>query len=102
MPNLEDIAPKLAGARVFSTLNAVGGFYQIPPSTESMTLTKCFTPFGRFCFTRIPMGITLGPEAFQKKMNEMLQGLDGCDAVMDDILIWVETIKNITDVLTKY
>ena len=86
-PNLEDIAPKLAGATVFSTLDAVGGFYKIPPSPESTTLTTFFTPFWRFCFTRIPTGITLGLEAFQKKMNEMLLGLDGCDAVMDDILI---------------
>ena len=78
LPNLEDIAPKLTVATVFSTLDAVGGFYQIPLSPESMALTTFITPFGRFCFTRIPMGISLGPEAFQK-MNEMLQGLDGCD-----------------------
>ena len=34
------------------------------------------------------MGISLGPEVFQKKMHEMLEGLYGCDAVMNDILIW--------------
>ena len=48
LPNLEDITPKLAGATVFSTLDAVGGFYQIPPSPESMALTTFITPFGRF------------------------------------------------------
>ena len=46
------------------------------------------------------MGISLGPEAFQKKMNEILAGLDGCDVVVDDILVWGKTKKEHDDRLT--
>lgn len=91
LPNLEDIAPKMAGSRVFSTLDAASGFFQIPIQEESMPLTTFITPFGRYCFQRVPMGISLGPECFQTKMKETLEGLDGCEAIMDDTIVYGRT-----------
>ena len=91
LPNLDDIAPKLVGAQYFSTLDADSGFYQVPLASESMHLTTFITPFGRFCFQRLPMGINIGPEVFQLKMQKVLAGLKGCDVIMDDILVWGQT-----------
>ena len=88
IPNLNDIAPKMAGATVFSTLDAASGFFQIPLLEESRKLTTFITPFGRFCFRRVPMGISLGPEVFQTKMREVLQGLEGCETIMDDTIVY--------------
>ena len=93
LPNLDDIAPKLAGAKYFSKLDASSGFYQIPLSPESSILTTFITPFGRFCFQRIPFGITSAPEIFQRKMTEMLNGLDGVDVIMDDMIIYGKTLE---------
>ena len=91
LPNLDDIAPKMEGSKVFSTLDAASGFFQIPIQEESMPLTTFITPFGRFCFQRVPMGISLGPECFQTKMKETLEGLEGCEAIMDDIIVYGRT-----------
>ena len=88
LPYLEDISPKLAGATVFSTLDASSGFFQIPLDKESMKLTTFITPFGRYCFTRVPMGISLGPEVFQIKMKQLLEGLPGCEVIMDDAIVY--------------
>lgn len=93
LPNLDDIAPKMAGATVFSTLDATAGFFQVPIAEESKPLTTFITPFGRFCFERVPMGISLGPECFQTKMKEVLDGLEGCDAIMDDTIVYGKTLK---------
>ena len=71
LPNLEDIAPKLHGARFFSTLDVSGGFHQVPLHPESAPLTIFITPFGRYCFQRVPMGINLGPEEFQEDAGEV-------------------------------
>jgi hypothetical protein len=70
LPNLEDISPKLAGSTVFSKLDASSGFYQIPLHPDSSKLTTFITPMGRFCFKRVPFGISSGPEIFQRKMTE--------------------------------
>jgi hypothetical protein len=72
LPNLDDIAPKLAGSKVFSTLDASSGFFQIPLDEDSKPLTTFITPFGRYSFERVPMGISLGPECFQTKMREVM------------------------------
>ena len=65
LPNLDDIAPKLAGMTVFSELDGSQGFHQLPLSPESSKLTTFITPFGRYTYQRVPMGTSLGPEIFQ-------------------------------------
>ena len=88
LPSLDDIAPKMVGATVFFTLAAFSGFFQVPIHTESMPLTTFITPCGRYCFERVPMGISLGPEVFQTKMKETLEGLDRNEATMDDTIVY--------------
>ena len=88
LPNLDDIAPKMGGATVFSTREAFSGFFQVPIHRESMQLTTFITPFGRYCFERVPMGISLDPEVFKTKMKEILEGLDRCEAIVEDTIVY--------------
>ena len=73
---------------MFSKLDANSGFWQIELSKESALRTTFITPFGRFCFNRIPFGITSAPEHFQKCMSEILTNLDGVVCQMDDIVVF--------------
>ena len=34
------------------------------------------------------MGINFGPEEFQTQMSGVLSGLEGCEVIMDDIIVW--------------
>lgn len=88
LPTLEDLTSKLSGATVFSCLDAASGFYQIPLDKDSQELTTFITPFGRYCFRRLPFGITSAPEIFMRKMNEILVGAKGVFTYMDDILVY--------------
>ncbi len=63
------------------------GFWQVPLDEQSKLLTTFMTPFGRFCFNRLPFGISSAPEIFQRTMSGILEGLDGVICHMDDILI---------------
>ena len=77
LPSVEQILAQLTGAKVFSKLDANSGFWQIRLSEESAILTTFITPFGRFCFNRLPFGITSAPEYFQKQMSDVIAGLEG-------------------------
>lgn len=88
LPTLEDVTSRLSGATVFSSLDAESGFYQIPLESSSQELTTFITPFGRYCYKRLPFGITSAPEIFMRKMVEILAGLEGTIAYMDDILVY--------------
>ena len=73
LPTLEDVAQKLAGAQYFSKLDALSRFRQIPLHPESAKLTTFITPFGRFCFKRLPLGIRCAPETLQGLMTDLLR-----------------------------
>ena len=75
LPSVEQILAQLEGAKVFSKLDANSGFWQIELAPESAKLTTFISPFGRFCFNRLPFGITSAPEHFQKRMSSILAGL---------------------------
>ena len=61
LPAVDQTLEQLAGGKVFSTLDANLGFWQILLTPESSWLTTLITPFGRFCFHRLPFGITSAP-----------------------------------------
>ena len=88
LPSVEQILAQLEGAKVFSKLDANSGFWQIELAPESAKLTTFISPFGRFCFNRLPFGITSAPEHFQKRMSSILAGLDGVVCLIDDILVF--------------
>ena len=46
------------------------------------------TPFGQYCFNRVPFGITSAPEYFQKRMSQILAGLPGVVCMIDDTLVY--------------
>ena len=88
MPTIDEMLPKLAGAKMFSKLDAHSGFYQIPLDKESHKLTTFITPMGRYCFRRLPFGISSAPEIFQRTMSDLFSGMDGVSVLMDDVLVF--------------
>ena len=88
IPKVDDTLAQLAGATIYSKLDANSGFWQIPLAEESRKLTTFLTPFGRYCFNKLPFGISSAPELFQQRMSKLLEGLSGMVCLMDDILIF--------------
>ena len=88
MPNIDDVLPQLAEAKMFSLCNAKDGFLQVTLSDKSSHLTTLWTPYGRYNWKRMPFGISTAPEEFQRRLSDALKGLKGVSVVADDILIY--------------
>ena len=71
-PMKEDILSKLSDSTVFSSLDAASGFWQIPLDSECVKLTTFITPFGRYCFNRLPFGITSAPVVWTKVKRQQV------------------------------
>ena len=87
MPTIEEIATRLHGAKVFSVLDAKNGFWHVKLDEESSYLTTFHTPFGRYRWCRMPFGISSAPDVFQRRMHELIEGLNGTEVVADDFTV---------------
>ena len=81
---IEDVATRLHEARTFSVLDASNGFWQVELDEQSSLLTTFHTPFGRWL--RI-FGLSSAPEVFQRRMHELIEGLEGIEVIADDFVI---------------
>ncbi|KAK3745274.1 hypothetical protein QZH41_003738 [Actinostola sp. cb2023] len=87
LPTMDDILPELADAKLFSKVDLAHGYWHCELDEESSYLTTFITPLGRFRWLRLPFGLKVSSEIFQRKLNENLEGLLGVVSVADDILV---------------
>ena len=87
VPHIQDFSGRLHGAKVFSKVDLVRGYHQIPVATEDIGKTALITPFGMFEFLRTPFGLKNAAQAFQRLMDTVCRGLDFTFVYLDDILV---------------
>lgn len=94
LPAVDETLAKLDGARVFTKLNATSGFWQVPLHKDSTQLTTFITPEGRYYFKRLRFDISSAPEHFQKRISQLIDGVDGVLCHAGDVLVtgrdWTE------------
>ena len=105
LPKVDNTLAKLSGAKIFSKVDANSAFWQIPLSHKSRLLTTFITPFGCYCFNKLPSGISSAPEHFQNRMSNILKGINGVVCQMDNVLVFGSTKEEhdarLTDVLKR-
>ena len=101
LPTLDDVASKMSGAIVFTHLDLTSGYYHLMLHPDCAKLTTFITPFGRFYFKRLPFGLTSASEIFQRRMTELLEGIDGIVVTQDDILVSGGTMAEHDERLNK-
>ena len=87
IPSLDENIAKLGNGKIFYKLDANSGFWQIPFDAKSKLLTIFVKPFGRFCFIRLPFGISSFTEIFQRTRSKILEGLEETLCQVDEVLI---------------
>ena len=105
LPSVDYTLAKFGGSKIFSKMDANSEFWQRKLSNESRLLTTSLTPWGRFCFNRLPYGISTGSEQFQRCLGAILEGLEGVEVLIDDIIVHgadqKQHDKRLTAVLNK-
>ena len=93
IPKTENMLVQIKESKYFPKLDCNSEFWQQKLDPDSGLLTTFITPYGRFCFNRMPFGIKSAPEHYQKKITQILEGLDGHISIIDDMLIHGKTQK---------
>ena len=66
IPVIEYVLPELSNARVFTKVDARNGHWHMVLDEESAKLTTFNNPFGRYYWKRLPFGLSVSTEIFQK------------------------------------
>jgi hypothetical protein len=87
VPHIQDFAQALQGATVFSMVDLVRAFNQIPFAREDIPKMAITTPFGLFEFPFMTFGLRNAALTFQRFIDKVLRGLEFYYAYIDYILI---------------
>ena len=85
--NLQDFNADLRGKTVFSKVDLLKGYHQIPVNPDDVKKTAVITPFGLFLFPRCPFGLKNAGQDFQRLMDKILGEIPHIFVYLDDILI---------------
>ena len=105
MPSIEDTFAQIGSSNLFTTLDLLSGFWQVPLKPEARKLTA-FTVGNRHMeFLKMPFGLSGSPSTFVRLMRKVLHGLDNVLVYGDDLLIHSseagEHGKHVTAVLQR-
>lgn len=85
VPHIEDFAQNLHGRKIFSTIDLVRAYHQIPVAEADIAKTAITTPL--FEFPYMTFGLQNAAQTFQRFIDEVLRGLEFCYGYLDDILV---------------
>ncbi|KAJ9514787.1 hypothetical protein QJQ45_028458, partial [Haematococcus lacustris] len=93
LPRIDELFDKLAGKKVFSSLDLQAGYHQIRITEEDVPKTAFLTPVGQFQFKVLCFGLTNAPATFQRVMNTVFKPLINKSVLVyiDDILVMSNT-----------
>lgn len=89
--HIHDFSHNIAGCKVFSTIDLVKAYNQIPVHVDDIEKTAITTPFGLFEFPVMTFGLRNAAQTFQRFVDEITRGLDFCYAYLDDFLVFSRT-----------
>ncbi len=87
LPNMQDFSNGLHGCTVFSKVDLVKGYHQIPVAAADIPKKAIIMPFGLFEYLFTPFGLSNTAQIFQRMMDRTTDGLEGVFAYINDFCV---------------
>lgn len=87
-PTTQSIMMALGGSSLYSSCDIRSAFHNLRIRESDQIKTSFVTPYGTFCYRRLPFGLSCSPLAFQSFMTKNLSDLPNVSYFMDDIIIY--------------
>ena len=91
LPRIEDCVDQVGSARYVSKFDLLKGYYQVALTPRAQEISAFITPSGLYQYTRMSFGLRNAPSSFQRLMNHVVAGLEGCAVYLDDVVVYAGT-----------
>jgi len=65
----------------------------VPLSAQAKAISAFVTPDGLYQYTVMPFVMRNAPATFQRMINHVIAGLEGCAAYLDDVVVYSQTLE---------
>ena len=90
---VDEVAAQLPDENFFSITDEKKRYCNVPKDKPISLLTTFNSPFVRYRFTRLPFGLIVSQNVFQKELDNALEGLQGVTGIADDNFVYGSTEK---------
>jgi cleavage and polyadenylation specificity factor subunit 1 len=108
LPNLQDMSSRMDGCTVFSKIDLVKGYHQVPVAESDIPKTAIITPFGLFEYVYMPFGLRNAAQTFQRLMDHIFRDLPSAFTYLDDNIVFSKSrdthlcdLNNLFEVLSE-
>ena len=99
LPRIDDCIDQVGTASYVSKFDLLKGYWQVPLTDRAKEVSAFVTPSGLYQYKVMPFGMKNAPATFQRLINHIIKGLDGCAAYIDDVVIssktWGDHVRQI-------
>ncbi len=88
LPRIDDCVDREGSAQFVSKFDLLKGYWQVPLTSRAKELSAFITPDSFLQYTVMPFRVRNAPATFQRLVNRVLSGLSGCEAYLDDVVLY--------------
>lgn len=88
---MDDCIDSVGAARYVSKFDLLKGYYQVALTPRAQEIAAFVTPSGLYSYTVMSFGLRNAPATFQRLMNKVVSGLEGCAVYLDDVVVFSDT-----------
>lgn len=91
LPRIEDCIDSVGSAEFVTKIDLLQGYYQVPLTSRAQEVCAFTTSSGLYSYKRMSFGLRNAPATFQRLMNLVISGLEGCAVYLDDVVVYSQT-----------
>ena len=94
LPRIKDCIDRIGHSKYVSKFDMLKGYWQVPLSERAKEISAFVTPDGLYQYKVMPFGIRNVPATFQRLINQVTTEVSGCEAYIDDVIIYSDNWSN--------
>ena len=107
LPRILDCRPidRVGNAKYVTKIALLKGYWCVPLTKRAREISAFVTPFGLYEYNVMAFGLKNAPTRFQRLINQIINGLDGVEAYLDDLIVhsnsWEEHLRILQELFTR-